>query len=152
VNAQLRPSCILRVRGLRIGTVDFAGTPPVPSVFRWLVLLEKCAAWRSLMREIKRFSSVIQRFRLPISLHDQRRWRRDGWAVCPGGRFRPKLLKEMRRAAWQAKYLQSAEIRASPVKRSSVRNASGAQMCASRQLGSAMDSICKENVGIRAFF
>ena len=48
---------------------------------------------------IKRFSTVIQRFPLPIYPHDQRRWHRDGWAVCPGGRFRPKLLKEMRSVA-----------------------------------------------------
>src|SRR5215813_5294126 len=60
---------------------------------------------------IKPFSTVIQRFRLPISPHDQSRWHREGWAVCHGGSFRPKLLKEMRRVAWLAKCLQSAEIR-----------------------------------------
>src|SRR5215831_9985631 len=49
--------------------------------------------------------------RTSVSPHDQRRWRRDGRAVRPGGRFRPKLLKEMRRVAWLAKCLQSAEIR-----------------------------------------
>src|SRR5262245_23922200 len=59
-----------------------------------------------------------------ISPHDQRRWRRDGWALCPGGRFRPKLLKEMRRVAWLAKRLQSAEIRASRVPRADVHRVS----------------------------
>src|SRR5262249_9096718 len=65
---------------------------------------------------------------------------------CPGGRFRPKLLKEMRRVAWLAKCLQSAEIRASPVKRSP--DASGAQIVhRASSIGDASD--LKENVGRR---
>ena len=52
----------------------------------------------------------------------------------PGGHVRPQLLKEMRRVAWQAKCLQSAEIRASPVKRSSVRMHRARRCAFSRQL------------------
>src|SRR5215471_8677426 len=94
---------------------------------------------------IKRFSTVNQQFRLPISPHDQHRWHRDGWAVCPRWAL-PKRLKEMRRVARLAKCLQSGEIRASPVKHSGVRMHSGAQMCIApvrRWIRSY-----KENVGI----
>ena len=98
-----------------------------------------------------RQSSVFQRFRLPISRHDQRRWRRDGWAICSGGRFRPKLLKEMRRVACLAKCLQSAEIRASPVKRSSVRMREG-QRCASRQFDRRWIRSAKKMWGSAPFF
>jgi len=87
------------------------------------------------MRESSVFQALFNGFGCRFRPMDQRRWRRHGWAVCPCGRFRPKLLKEMCRVAWLAKCLQSAEIRASPVKRSSVRM-HRARRCASRRLGS----------------
>jgi hypothetical protein len=90
---------------------------------------------------IKRFSSVIQRFRLTISPYDQRRWRRDGWAVRPGQYLRPKLVKEMHRVAWQGKYLQSAEIRTSPVNCGCIGRAD-----ALAPVRSAMDSISKSKL------
>src|SRR5215813_1379018 len=105
------------------------------------------------MRE-SRVSSVIQRFQTADSAHDQRRWHRDGWAVCPGGRFRPKLLKEMNHVACLAKgfaegreCLQSGES----VCRAGIDFAgSGAQMCiAPVRIGDAFD--LKENVGISPF-
>ena len=85
------------------------GTLQLPNVFPNARPARKMCPLALADAGIKRFSTVIQVFRLPISPHDQRRWRRDRWALCPGGRFRPKLLKEMRRVAWLAKCLQGAE-------------------------------------------
>jgi len=109
---------------LKIGTADFCGDPASSTRFPTARTARKMCNLALADAGIKRFSTVIQRFRLPISPHDQRRWRRDGWAVCPVGAFRPKLLKEMRRVARLARCVQSAEIRASPVRRSR-----DAQMC-----------------------
>ena len=62
-----------------------------------------------------------------------------------------KVAQGMRRVAWLAKCLQSAEIRALRVKRSSGADASGAQMCiVPVRFGDAFDM--KENVGNQLLF
>src|SRR5262249_15631435 len=76
-----------------IQNVDFAGALPLPNVFRRRGLLVKCATWRSLMREVKRFSTVIQRFRLPIYPHDQRR--------CEGRRYASRQFMERLDSMWR---------------------------------------------------
>src|SRR5215813_12561660 len=85
---------------LRIGTADSCGDPASSKCFLTARTARKMCNLALADAGIKRFPSVIQRFRLTISPHDQRRWLLDRWAVYPGGRFRPKLLKEMRRVAW----------------------------------------------------